>query len=185
MITAVPHSAVAQRSPSHSSRGRRERLSLTDDQLRRSVQERLSQFGSRVAGMVRVDVRHGEVVLRGAADSDYERRLIEQTVGRVSGIERIENLLQLPAAGPQDSSSENTGFVLPAFRRMLVWTGGTLIGVTAVLWALWQLAPQPDKRVSVSASSVLDGSGPGVRICTELGEVAATHGCCMAFHQHV
>lgn len=178
MNTAVPHSAVAERASTHASRRPRQRLVLTDDQLRLSVQERLSQFGSRVARTVRVDVRHGEVVLRGAVGTDYERRLIEQTVGRLSGIEQLDNRLRIHAADSAGYSTDNAGFTLPAFVRTLAWASGTLIGITAVLWVLWQIVPQSHGRDAVPASHAMQASAVPDSVCLERGDFGSCPGFC-------
>jgi len=111
------------------------RLHLSDDELRNSVIARLSQFGPGVTRHVRIDVRRGEVVLRGTVSCDYERRLVGQTIGRQSGIDRLENLISIRSADSPPPAKQ-ARLKLPGWLPKLAWAASTLIGAIIALWSL-------------------------------------------------
>lgn len=124
--------------PSRASDVRPISLVITDDDLRRNVLSRLSQFGPQVSRAVVAGVRSGDVMLIGDVDSDYERQLIEHSIARLAGVGSLDNRLRVRSgvAAPQQA-----GLALvstPSTRHAAMAAGAA--GVVALGWSLWQIA---------------------------------------------
>ncbi|MBL8849206.1 MAG: BON domain-containing protein [Planctomycetaceae bacterium] len=126
---------------------RSSQLSLSDDQLRRLIASRLAQFGSCVARDVIATVHGGDVVLAGAVGSDYERRVIEQSIERIAGIGTLNNLLDVRRSAPVTESVAFTGLSKRQVR--LVAISAAAVGLLAVGWISCQFADTPSGQSAV------------------------------------
>ena len=67
----------------------------SDERIREDVSEILTQHGQIDASDVEVDVRDGEVTLRGTVDSRRSRRMAEDAVEDVPGVRDVQNQLRV------------------------------------------------------------------------------------------
>ena len=82
----------------------------SDERIREDVCELLTRHGEIDASSMEVDVRQGTVILRGMADSGRTRRLTEELVEGVAGVNDVENQLRVnQRTGYTDTSNEMQG----------------------------------------------------------------------------
>ncbi|MCC7369092.1 MAG: BON domain-containing protein [Chloroflexi bacterium] len=67
----------------------------SDERIREDICEALTQHGEIDASAMEVDVRQGVVTLRGVADSGRVRRLTEEIVEEITGVQDVENQLRV------------------------------------------------------------------------------------------
>ncbi len=78
----------------------------SDERIREDVCEILTQHGQIDASEVEVDVRDGEVTLRGTVDSRRTRRLAEEAVEDIPGVKDVHNELR---AGGRRTETDRVG----------------------------------------------------------------------------
>jgi hypothetical protein len=119
--------------------------SVGDVELRRCVLVRLSQLGPRISRRVRVSVRQGRVRLSGTVSSDYERQFVRQLISRVSGIDGLDESLQVQDLEPTMQCSHRArvrrGIAgRPQRTRRMIWTTAAIllaaVTCTAAPWSL-------------------------------------------------
>jgi hypothetical protein len=67
----------------------------SDDRIREDVNERLFRHNEVDAGEVEVEVREGTVTLSGTVDSHDERRMAEDCVWDVTGVQHLSNMIRV------------------------------------------------------------------------------------------
>ena len=67
----------------------------SDDRIMEEVNERLTQHGQINARNIHVDVKDGEVTLTGTVDSRRTKRMAEDTVDTVNGVQDVHNQLKI------------------------------------------------------------------------------------------
>ena len=81
----------------------------SDDRIREDISDRLMADGDVDASEIEVDVRGGEVVLRGVVDSRETKRCVEDVVDSVQGVQNVQNQLRLRREnGHAQSESSST-----------------------------------------------------------------------------
>jgi hypothetical protein len=88
----------------HTGRGPRG-YQRSDDRIREDVCERLTQHGDIDAGEMDIDVRNGEVTLRGTVDDRQAKRMAEDAIENVSGVREVHNQLRVRQHEQASSSS--------------------------------------------------------------------------------
>jgi len=79
----------------------------SDDRIREDIHERLTQHGQVDASDIDVDVRDGDVTLRGMVDNRAMRRMAEDVVESVSGVQDVTN--QIRVRRPVEGGGGDTG----------------------------------------------------------------------------
>jgi hypothetical protein len=153
---------------------RSSRLQLSDHQLREHVLVQVLKFGPQIAQAVNFDVRHGEVTLSGVVGSDYERSLIEQAVGRLAGVQRLQNDIDVRRAPPVRVAAANRLFGLGKSPWKTAAIAGVLVVAVASLLLFFQVtsAAAGDGRPGLTTLAG-DGSDQSSSFC-------ATGECCMS-----
>ena len=83
-----------------SRRGRGPRgYTRSDDRIREDINDRLTDHHAIDASDIEVEVNGGEVALSGKVDSRYEKRLAEDIVESVSGVNHVENRIRVNRSG--------------------------------------------------------------------------------------
>ena len=67
----------------------------SDDRIKEDVNDRLTDYNYLDASDIEVDVKNSEVILSGAVDSRYEKRLAEDIAESVTGVRNVENRLRI------------------------------------------------------------------------------------------
>ncbi len=80
--------------------------SRTDERIKEDVNEQLTEESMVDASEIEVDVRNGEVFLKGTVNTRQEKRRAEDVVESVSGVKNVENHIKVQQAG---FKSGNTG----------------------------------------------------------------------------
>jgi osmotically-inducible protein OsmY len=73
----------------------------SDERIREEVCDRLTQHGEVDASNVEIDVRNGEITLRGSVDSRAEKRIAEDVAEAISGVRQVHNQLRVERHGEQ------------------------------------------------------------------------------------
>ncbi|MDI1240640.1 MAG: BON domain-containing protein [bacterium] len=81
----------------------------SDDRIREDVNERLTEHYAIDASDIEIEVNAGEITLTGTVDSRYEKRLAEDVVEAVSGVNHVENRLRVSQNGSYGSSMGSSG----------------------------------------------------------------------------
>ncbi|HWP45052.1 MAG TPA: BON domain-containing protein, partial [Blastocatellia bacterium] len=71
----------------------------SDERIREDINERLTEHGQIDATDIEVDVNNGQVILRGAVRTRYEKRLAEDVADSVSGVRDVQNQIRVMEAG--------------------------------------------------------------------------------------
>jgi hypothetical protein len=67
----------------------------SDERIREEICERMARHGTLDASAIRVDVESGIVVLEGAVDSRWAKRVAEGLVDSVRGVKDVQNRLRI------------------------------------------------------------------------------------------
>ena len=82
----------------------------TDERIKEDVNERLTDESMVDASEIEVDVRNGEVFLKGTVNSRQEKRRAEDVVENISGVKNVENHIKVQQAGfKSGNSGQNAG----------------------------------------------------------------------------
>ena len=82
----------------------------TDERIKEDVNERLTDESTVDASEIEVDVRNGEVFLKGTVNSRQEKRRAEDVVESISGVKNVENHIKVQQAGfKSGNSGQSTG----------------------------------------------------------------------------
>jgi len=71
----------------------------SDDRIREDVCELLTQHGEIDASDIEVKVMNGEVTLSGNVDDRRTKRMVEESLDRVSGVKDVHNQLKIKGRG--------------------------------------------------------------------------------------
>lgn len=71
----------------------------TDERIKEDVNERLTDDGLVDASEIEVDVRNGEVFLKGTVNSRQEKRRAEDVIENISGVKNVENHIKVQQGG--------------------------------------------------------------------------------------
>jgi hypothetical protein len=87
-----------------------------DDRIREDVCEMLSHHGDIDAGEIDIDVRGGEVTLKGTVEDRWQKRIAEDLVERCSGVKDVRNELRVSQsqAGRESGSFTAQGAAMSA-----------------------------------------------------------------------
>jgi osmotically-inducible protein OsmY len=77
----------------------------TDERIKEDVNERLTDESMVDASEIEVDVRNGEVFLKGTVNSRQEKRRAEDIVESISGVKNVENHIKVQQAGFKSGNS--------------------------------------------------------------------------------
>lgn len=82
----------------------------SDERIREEVSEALSAHGDIDASEIEIDVKEGMITLTGTVESRQTKRLVEDTVEGVSGVQDVKNDLRVMSSSEnaRSTSSENT-----------------------------------------------------------------------------
>lgn len=78
----------------------------SDERIQEEVCERLTRHGRVDASQIEIDVKDGEVTLRGQAHSRDMKRMAEDTAEGVTGVKTVHNEIRVPKR-PQDMRSQD------------------------------------------------------------------------------
>jgi osmotically-inducible protein OsmY len=78
----------------------------TDERIKEDVHERLTDDGMIDASEIEVDVKNGEVFLKGTVKNRQEKRRAEDIIENISGVKNVENHIKVQQEG---STSGNSG----------------------------------------------------------------------------
>lgn len=67
----------------------------SDDRIHEDVNERLTQHPEVDASEVEVEVRNGEVTLKGSVEHRHAKRMIEDVVDQISGVKQVHNQIRV------------------------------------------------------------------------------------------
>jgi osmotically-inducible protein OsmY len=67
----------------------------TDERIKEDVHERLTEDASVDASEIEVDVKNGEVFLKGTVNSRQEKRRAEDVIENISGVKNVENHIKV------------------------------------------------------------------------------------------
>ena len=83
----------------------------SDDRIREDVSDQLTLHGEVDASQVEVDVKNGEVTLRGTVDSRQAKRMAEDAADCVTGVRQVNNQLRVTSGQGQgmQGSSQSDG----------------------------------------------------------------------------
>jgi osmotically-inducible protein OsmY len=76
----------------------------SDERIHEDVCERLTQHGQVDASRIHLEVKNGEVTLRGSVPNRRMKRMVEDTVESVMGVSDVHNELRVPREGEGDRS---------------------------------------------------------------------------------
>jgi osmotically-inducible protein OsmY len=96
---------MGQRGP-HTGRGPKG-YQRSDDRIREDVCEVLTQHGNIDASEIEIDVKNGEVTLRGTVDSRQTKRMAEDAIEHLSGVREINNQLRVSRGDQGGRSSQS------------------------------------------------------------------------------
>jgi len=71
----------------------------SDERIREDICERLTLHGQIDARRIEVDVKKGEVTLRGLVDNRSAKRMAEETAESVSGVRDVQNQIRVNEQG--------------------------------------------------------------------------------------
>lgn len=82
----------------------------TDERIKEDIHEKLTDDASIDASEIEVDVRSGEVFLKGTVRTRQEKRRAEDIIENVSGVKDVENHIKLQQENAQSGNAgQNTG----------------------------------------------------------------------------
>ena len=81
----------------------------TDERIKEDVHERLTDDGWVDASEIEVDVKNGEVFLKGTVNNRQEKRRAEDIVENISGVKNVENHIKVQQAGSKSASTGQYG----------------------------------------------------------------------------
>jgi hypothetical protein len=122
---------------------------LSNPAIRNYILERLGELGREMAFRVYVQVLNGEVVLRGAVNSPYDRLTLLHVVGQAPGVREVHDALELPplAGRPGFNPAEQfrpNAVVIARASLALLLIVATLAWWLAPLTRVSRLAPARD-----------------------------------------
>lgn len=88
----------------HSGRGPKG-YQRSDDRIREDVCETLTHHGEIDASEIEIDVRAGEVTLRGTVEDRWQKRLAEDVIESISGVKDVRNEIRVNRSGSMSGSS--------------------------------------------------------------------------------
>ena len=69
--------------------------SLPDEIIRQNIMDSLNKNPAIDTSKIHVEVKNGEVILKGKADTETEKQLSEKIAGSVAGVNKVENHLHI------------------------------------------------------------------------------------------
>jgi hypothetical protein len=82
--------------------------SRTDERIKEDVNDRLTEDGHVDASEIEIDVRNGEVVLKGTVRTKQQKRRTEDIIDRILGVKNVENHLKVDAHSSSSDESRYT-----------------------------------------------------------------------------
>lgn len=79
----------------------------TDERIKEDVHERLTDDGMIDATNIEVDVKSGEVFLRGTVKNRNEKRRAEDIIENISGVKNVDNHIKVQSEGSASSQSSS------------------------------------------------------------------------------
>ncbi|MGZ8541420.1 MAG: BON domain-containing protein [Chitinophagaceae bacterium] len=68
---------------------------IADETIRRNIMERLKKDPGIDSSKIHAEVKNGEVILKGKADTETEKQLSEKIACSVAGVSKVENHLHI------------------------------------------------------------------------------------------
>ncbi|HET9055074.1 MAG TPA: BON domain-containing protein [Cyclobacteriaceae bacterium] len=81
----------------------------SDERIREDINDRLSDDDSLDASEIEVDVKNGEVILRGTVSERSDKRRAEDVAESVSGVSNVENRIRMESNASDSNSSGALG----------------------------------------------------------------------------
>jgi len=81
----------------------------SDERILEDISERLTQHGQIDASNIEINVKDGEVTLKGTVPSRFMKRMAEYTIEDISGVKDITNMIKVQAAEMAQQQMEQTG----------------------------------------------------------------------------
>lgn len=93
----------------------------SDERILEDISERLTQHGQIDASNIEIAVNHGEITLKGTVPSRHMKRMAEDTIEDISGVNDITNMIKVQAGAVSQPQIEQTGRMQSGRQRQ---TGG-------------------------------------------------------------